>query len=133
MPVMSDMPAPQHVEVGFAFTDDHVHSFALVWEMDSTRKTIRYSVEFSVDKKKFFPIPPELCRILPPPECRIDIPFSHFVKLFQSQTGAKGKTLDIRDYRYIYWRLTAEFHDTAGNVFGHSQSSAVYFEMPALE
>ncbi|MDR0870953.1 MAG: hypothetical protein LBN39_09190 [Planctomycetaceae bacterium] len=131
---MSDIPAPQNLEVGFSLTKDGTHTFALEWKMNSSRKTIRYSAEFSVDKRTFFPVPPELCRIQPPPTCRIDIPFSDFVKLFQEQTDAKGKKLDIRGHRYIYWQLTAVFHDTADEkVFGQSKSSIAYFEMPVLE
>jgi hypothetical protein len=123
-----DIPAPKNLRVGFSFDKNNVHTFALGWEFETTRKTIRYVVEFSIDKRKFFPVSAELCTFAEPPERRVDIPFAKFAELMQ-HVGQ-----DIRKYRYIYWRLTAEFHDSAGTkIFGQSQSNIAYFEMPPLQ
>ncbi|GHT17631.1 hypothetical protein FACS1894189_3900 [Planctomycetales bacterium] len=123
-----DIPAPKNLRVGFSFDKNKTHTFAFGWDFETTRKTIRYLVEFSVDKRKFYPIPVEDCTFAEPPERRVDIPFSRCVELM------KNNNLDITKHRYIYWRLTAEFHDTAGTkVFGQSHSNIAYFEMPPLE
>ncbi len=119
----SDLPAPTNLNVGFSLDQRREHSFAIVWKLDSSRKTIRYVIEFSVDKKKFHAVPPELCSFH---DKRADIPFSKFVQLMNE------KKLDITKHRYIYWRVVAEFHDTAGKSFGTVSSDVAYFEMPAL-
>ncbi|MDR2756029.1 MAG: hypothetical protein LBC20_10005 [Planctomycetaceae bacterium] len=125
---MDDIPAPKNLRVGFSLDKNNTHTFALGWEFETTRKTIRYMLEFSVDKRKYHTIPAELCTFTEPPERRVDIPFAKFVELMQSVQ------LDIRKYRYIYWRLTAEFHDTTGTKnFGQSHSNIACFEMPPLE
>ncbi len=122
---MSDIPAPKNLHVGFAFDQSGTHTFALGWELDSTRKTIRYFLEFSVDKKRYVAVPPELCTFQ---SRRVDVPFSDVVRLMQDNA------IEIRTQRTIFWRLIAEYHDTSGEkVFGRSTSNVTYFEMPLLE
>ncbi len=123
----SDIPAPSQLDVGFSLDPSGTHTFALVWKLDSTRKTIRYSVEFSVDKKSFVAVPPESCSIATPPTRRADVPFAEWVRLMEE------KKLDVKKCRYVYWRLHAEFHDTSGKVFGTSTSNVACFEMPVIE
>ena len=120
----SDIPSPTQLEVGFSLDANKVHTFALVWKLDSSRKTIRYAVEFSVNKRTFYAVPDELCAFRGK---RVDIPFAEVVRLMSEQK------LDITKHRYIYWRLTAEFHDTEGKSFGQSKSGIAEFEMPELE
>jgi hypothetical protein len=123
-----DIPAPKNLQVGFSFDKDNVHTFALGWDFETTRKTIRYIVEFSVDKRKFFAVPDELCTFSEPPARRVDIPFSKFVEWMQRIQ------LDIKKHHYLYWRLVAEFHDSTGTKnFGQSHSNITYFEMPPLQ
>ncbi len=129
---MSDIPTPKKLDVGFSFDKNGVHTFALGWQLDSTRKTIRHHVEFSVDKRNFHRIPQECCEFAEPPARRVDVPFSEFVQFMRTCTDGKGKPLNIQNHRYLYWRVIAEFHDTAGKIFGHSTSNVAAFEMPEL-
>lgn len=125
---MSDIPAPKKLRVGFSFDKDNTHTFALGWEIDSVRKTIRYVLEYSTDKKSFHVVPAEICRFSDR-EKRIDVPFSDFCEFLAGLTPS----LDIRNHRYLYWRLTAEFHDSSGEkVFGRATSNVAVFEMPPL-
>ncbi len=130
---MTDIPAPKKLDVGFSFDKTGTHTFALGWQLDSTRKTIRYDVEFSVDKRHFHRVPAELCAFAEPPTRRVDVPFSDFVKFMQTCKDSHGKPLNLQNNRYIYWRVIAEFHDTAGKVFDHSTSNVAVFEMPELQ
>ncbi len=123
---MSDIPTPTKLDVGFSFDQNGTHTFALGWQLNSTRKTIRHHVEFSVDKRNYHRIPAEICIFTEPPMRRVDVPFAEFVKFMQTCK------LNIQKHRYIYWRVLAEFHDTAGKIFGHSTSNVAVFEMPEL-
>ena len=119
----SDVPAPTRLEVGFSLDGNKTHTFALEWKLDSSRKTIRYTVEFSIDKRTFHAVPSELCAFRGK---RVDISFSEFVRHLTE------KKIDITKHRHLYWRLTAEFHDTEGKSFGRSRSNVAVFEMPEL-
>lgn len=125
---MSDIPSPKKLRVGFSFDKDNTHTFAFGWEIDSVRKTIRYVLECSTDKKNFHAIPAGICRFADGDK-RIDVPFSDFCKFLNDL----NPPTDIRNHRYLYWRLTAEFHDSSGEkIFCRSTSNVAVFEMPPL-
>ena len=129
---MSHFPSPTNLRIGFAFDKHGTHTFALGWEIDSPPS--RYLVEFSVDQKKYYRVSEEIYRLADPPENRVDITFSAFVRFLQSCRDGRGVLLDIRNYPHVYWRLVAEFRDATGEkILGHSTSNVVAYEMPPLE